>query len=184
MSTDTTRGWSKYAREYDPIKCGSIDGTDTVPHDRGVIRALNSTYRPNEKVTGNPERTIFIGRLHIKTNEDTLCKKFEKFGKIRNCRVVRDIVTGVSKCYAFIEFKRSSSAQCAVNEMQKAYIDDCEIVVEHEFERTMKGWKPRRLGGGFGGRKESGQLRFGGRARPFQKPFELYSKPSHSRDKR
>lgn len=110
-------------------------GTDTVPHDRGVIRALNSTYRPNEKVTGNPERTIFIGRLHIKTNEDTLCKKFEKFGKIRNCRVVRDIVTGVSKCYAFIEFKRSSSAQCAVNEMQKAYIDDCEIVVEHEFER-------------------------------------------------
>lgn len=36
----------------------------------------------------------------------------------------------------------------------------------------MKGWKPRRLGGGFGGRKESGQLRFGGRARPFQKPYD------------
>jgi hypothetical protein len=32
------------------------------------------------------------------------------------------------------------------------------------------GWKPRRLGGGLGGRKESGQLRFGGRDRPFHIP--------------
>lgn len=27
------------------------------------------------------------------------------------------------------------------------------------------------LGGGFGGKKESGQLRFGGRNRPFKKPI-------------
>ncbi|KAF1789687.1 hypothetical protein GQ600_13274 [Phytophthora cactorum] len=36
----------------------------------------------------------------------------------------------------------------------------------------MKGWKPRRLGGGLGGKKESGQLRFGGRDRPFKPPLE------------
>lgn len=41
--------------------------------------------------------------------------------------------------------------------------------------RTLKGWKPRRLGGGFGGKKESGQLRFGGIARPFKKPYEIES---------
>lgn len=52
-----------------------------------------------------------------------------------------------------------------------------------EYERILPGWKPRRygncfckvliifLGGGFGGRKESGQLRFGGVARPFKKPI-------------
>lgn len=28
------------------------------------------------------------------------------------------------------------------------------------------------LGGGFGGKKESGQLRFGGRDRPFKKPIK------------
>lgn len=39
--------------------------------------------------------------------------------------------------------------------------------------RTMKGWKPRRLGGGFGGKRESGQLRFGGISRPFQLPYDL-----------
>lgn len=34
----------------------------------------------------------------------------------------------------------------------------------------MKDWIPRRLGGGFGGKKESGQLRFGARDRPFKQP--------------
>lgn len=32
------------------------------------------------------------------------------------------------------------------------------------------------LGGGLGGRKESGQLRFGCRDRPFRKPIPLVSK--------
>lgn len=50
-------------------------------------------------------------------------------------------------------------------------IDDHTILVEYERERIQKGWKPRRLGGGLGGRKESGQLRFGGRDRPFQVPL-------------
>lgn len=46
-----------------------------------------------------------------------------------------------------------------------------EIIVDRECGRTMKGWKPRRLGGGFGGRKESGQLRFGCRDRPWKEPI-------------
>jgi len=35
----------------------------------------------------------------------------------------------------------------------------------------MIGWVPRRLGGGFNGRKETGQLRFGARERPFKLPM-------------
>ena len=31
-----------YAKIYDPIKVGSIDGTDTEPHDAAVVRALNA----------------------------------------------------------------------------------------------------------------------------------------------
>lgn len=162
--------WKKYAEVYDPIKCGSIDGTDTYPHDKALIRAIKSNYRPNEKVTGNPHSTIFIGRLHPKTNEKTIKSKFSRYGEILQCRVVRDIVTGASKCYSFVEYKHRSSANEAVLEMNKYFLDDSEILVDYECERTLKGWKPRRLGGGFGGRKESGQLRFGGRARPFQRP--------------
>ncbi|KAM3182026.1 hypothetical protein ACTXT7_013222 [Hymenolepis weldensis] len=42
------------------------------------------------------------------------------------------------------------------------------MILEPCFSRTLPGWKPRRLGGGLGGFKESGQLRFGGIARPFR----------------
>ena len=31
---------------YDPLIAGSIDGTDTVPHDKAIVRALNSCYTP------------------------------------------------------------------------------------------------------------------------------------------
>lgn len=48
----------------------------------------------------------------------------------------------------------------------------------------LKGWKPRRLGGGFGGKKESGQLRFGGRDRPFKKPIALELKEQDERRQR
>lgn len=53
-------------------------------------------------------------------------------------------------------------------------IDGTKILVEHERERIMKGWIPRRLGGGLGGKKESRQLRFGGRDKPFMR-----SRPYH-----
>lgn len=146
-------------------------GTDSYPHDNGIIRALNANYKPNERVVGNPRYTIFVGRLHMKTNEETLKHKFRKYGKIVRCRIVRDIVTGQSKQYGFIEFASRDSVHDAVKNM-KSRIDENEIIVDYEHERLMKGWMPRRLGGGFGGRKESGQLRFGGRARPFQKPYD------------
>lgn len=110
-----------------------------------------------------------------------MIRKFRRYGKIRHCRVVRDIVTGISKQYAFIEFDSRSSARDAIRGMDERHIDDTEIIVDYEHERLMDGWKPRRLGGGFGGKKESGQLRFGCRARPFQRPFDS-SKPMSSSD--
>ncbi|CAF4986670.1 unnamed protein product [Rotaria sp. Silwood1] len=40
-------------------------------------------------------------------------------------------------------------------------------------QKKLFGWKPRRCGGGLGGKKQSGQLRFGGSQRPFKKPFHI-----------
>lgn len=33
--------WTPLAIDYDPMAVGSIDGTDTEPHDMGIVRALN-----------------------------------------------------------------------------------------------------------------------------------------------
>ena len=157
--------WNPIAEVYDPILIGSIDGTDTEPHDRGIVRALNSTYHPNKGVIGDPECTLFVGRLAHNTNEKTLETIFSEYGPVRRLRIVRDFVTGFSKGYAFVEFYDSNAADRAETHVNRIEIDGKVITVMFECERTLKGWIPRRLGGGFGGKKESGQFEVW-RARP------------------
>lgn len=176
--------WSKYAKVYDPIKIGSIDGTDIEPHDKAIERALYSKYVPNRHVKGKPECTIFVSRLSYKTTKDTIRDTFSQYGKLRRFRLVKDIVTGMPKGYAFIEYEQESSAEEAYREANKMNLDGNIIFVDFECERLLKGWKPRRLGGGFGGKKESGQLRFGGRDRPFRKPISLEIKDEEERRER
>ncbi|KAJ8734436.1 hypothetical protein PYW08_013686 [Mythimna loreyi] len=176
--------YKKYATEYDPIKIGSIDGTDTEPHDRALLRALRAPYTPNKLVKGDPTTTLFVGRLNPRTTEDTIKAEFGKLGRIVSCRIVRDIVTGKSKQYAFIQYEHVVSVDRALNEMQKEYIDGAELILEREAERRLVGWRPRRLGGGFGGRKEAGQLRFGCQDRPFKKPITLGQCRDSEQDKR
>lgn len=168
MDQDT---WSPIAKIYDPLMVGSIDTTDEEPHDHGIVRAMNSKYKPNKDVVGDPHKTIFVARLNPKTVDETLHEEFSFFGEIKNLRLVRDIVTGMSKCYAFVEYEDEKSAYRAQRDGNKMVIDGSEIFVDFELERTLKGWIPRRLGGGFGGNKESGQLRFGGKDRPFRPPI-------------
>lgn len=165
--------WSPIAKVYDPLKAGSIDGTDVEPHDRAVWRAMSAKYKPNKGVVGDPLLTLFVSSLNPLTTEEKLHQVFSKYGDIQRLRLVRDIVTGFSKQYAFVEYKEERSVVRARRDANKLVVDQQEVFVDFEQERTLKGWVPRRLGGGQGGKKESGQLRFGGRDRPFRKPINL-----------
>ncbi|KAL8553785.1 hypothetical protein ACS0TY_002174 [Phlomoides rotata] len=166
-----------YAERYHPIQAGSIDGTDTLPHDRGVHRALlcsnAALYDPfgDPKVIGDPYCTLFVGRLSHLTTEDTLLKAMRGYGRVKNLRLVRHIVTGASRGYAFVEFETEKEMRRAYKDAHHTFVDDSEIIVDYDRQHLMLGWIPRRLGGGLGGKKESGQLRFGGRERPFRAPL-------------
>uniref|UniRef100_A0A672GAE6 U11/U12 small nuclear ribonucleoprotein 35 kDa protein n=1 Tax=Salarias fasciatus TaxID=181472 RepID=A0A672GAE6_SALFA len=173
--------WNRIAKVYDPLKAGSIDGTDVEPHDRAVWRAMGARYKPNKGVVGDPLLTLFVSRLNPQTTEEKLHQVFAKFGDIQRLRLVRDIVTGFSKCYAFVEYKEERSVVRARRDANKLLVDQHEVFVDFEQERTLNGWVPRRLGGGLGGKKESGQLRFGGRDRPFRKPINLGAGPEQQR---
>lgn len=191
-SRPSSKQWSRFARdEYDPIKVGSIDGTDEFAHDRALIRALSSSYKPNHKVVGEPLCTVFVARLAYSVGEERLRELFGRFGTIVRCRLVRDVVTELSRGYGFVEFSDRKSALRAIDEMHGRKVDDKEIIVDEEWERRLKGWKPRRLGGGFGGRKKSQQLRFGCKERPWKKPVsdlryssrsEFYRITKHQRE--
>ncbi|KAF3434290.1 hypothetical protein FNV43_RR25393 [Rhamnella rubrinervis] len=166
-----------YAESYHPIQAGSIDGTDILPHDNAVYRAhLCSSaglYDPfgDPKVIGDPYCTVFVGRLSHQTTEHTLHKAMSKYGRVKNLRLVRHIVTGASRGYAFVEYETEREMRRAYMDAHHSIIDNCEIIVDYNRQQLMPGWIPRRLGGGLGGKKESGQLRFGGRERPFKAPL-------------
>lgn len=171
---------------YDPLMAGSIDGTDEKPHDHGIVRALATTHHFKPKLTNvdsDPERTLFVARINYSTSEDKLKKVFSEFGKLKSIRLVRDVVTGLSKGYAFVEYKHRSDAKRAYKEAFRLVVDERELIVDYEHGRNLPGWVPRRLGGGLGGFKESGQLRFGGRYKPFGKVYRHNSQHS-SREKR
>ncbi|ORX81013.1 RNA-binding domain-containing protein [Anaeromyces robustus] len=166
-----------YLEEYNPLLAGSIDGTDTLPHDHGIVRAINSYYSLKKPVisslTSDSLKTLFIGRLNENTKEEDIKNVFSKFGKIKNVRIILDIVTGISRGYGFIEFESEKECKEAYKNGDNIKIDGQKILVDYERSRIMKNWIPRRLGGGFGGKKESGQLRFGSIDRPFKEPINI-----------
>ncbi|KAL6845951.1 hypothetical protein ACP4OV_023399 [Aristida adscensionis] len=79
--------------------------------------------------------------------------------------------TGASRGYAFVEYETDREMRRAYEDAHHSIIDGSEVIVDYYRQQLMPGWIPRRLGGGLGGKKESGQLRFGGRERPFRAPL-------------
>ena len=110
-------------------------------------------YRPenDRKIKGEPHKTIFVGNMSYKTDDKTLSRQFEAFGKIKRVRVVKDTETGKSKGYGFVEFDEKRSAEIAYSRGDGRRIDEFYVTVDMEKSRIDKYWVPRRLGGGKGG---------------------------------
>ncbi len=142
---------------YDPQMSGSIDGTDLIPHDRALIRAYRTNYKPPHRCS-----SFFIGHLPPSCTENDLSKLFPRATRID---LIRDIVTRESKCYAF--------ADGDIDRKKEYRFNGHLLLIEDVASKNVVGWKPRRCGGGLGGKKESGQLRFGGSERPFKKPYHI-----------
>ena len=110
----------------------------------------------NTSCTGDGYKTLFIGRLNHETTEDTLMKELERYGPLVQVKLVRTN-EGKSRGYAFVEFERSSDMEHAVKRADGSKIDGMRVVVDVERGRTVKGWKPRRLGGGLGNTRRGGR---------------------------
>ncbi|KAF9517005.1 hypothetical protein BS47DRAFT_1326935 [Hydnum rufescens UP504] len=110
-------------------------------------------YTPNENkdVRGDPYKTLFISRLSKNATESDLRKEFEMYGAIEYLTIVKD-KKGRSRGYAFIVYEREKDMKAAYKDAEGVVILGKRILVDVERGRTVRGWKPRRLGGGLGGR--------------------------------
>ncbi|KAI9033361.1 hypothetical protein DFJ74DRAFT_601278 [Hyaloraphidium curvatum] len=117
-----------------------------------AIKAALAEWDPSSdpNVKSDPYRTLFVGRLSYETTEKTLAQAFETYGAIRTVTVVKD-KEGKSRGYGFVEFESERDLKNAFNDADGMKIDGRRCVVDVERGRTVKGWKPRRLGGGLGG---------------------------------
>ncbi|KAF8339722.1 uncharacterized protein EI90DRAFT_3279288 [Cantharellus anzutake] len=110
-------------------------------------------YKPsaNPNAAGDPYKTLFIARLSKNAQESDLRREFELYGPIEHLTIVKD-TKGRSRGYAFIVYEREKDMKAAYKDAEGVMILGKRILVDVERGRTVRGWKPRRLGGGLGGR--------------------------------
>ncbi|KAF7510297.1 hypothetical protein GJ744_006793 [Endocarpon pusillum] len=115
-------------------------------------------YKPEEdpQIRGDAFKTLFVGRLSYDAKESDLEREFGRFGPIERIRIVKDENQKNPKKqhrgYAFIVYEREKDMKAAYKETDRVRIKDRPVLVDVERGRTVKGWKPRRFGGGLGGR--------------------------------
>lgn len=108
----------------------------------------------------DPFRTVFIARLDYSLTELEVSKNFNKYGVIESITIVRDKEHGKSRGYGFVVYEREEDAKTCVRELASTGLkipiegrkSTRTILVDIERGRLARNWKPRRLGGGLGGR--------------------------------
>ncbi|MCJ1402010.1 hypothetical protein MMC11_005229 [Xylographa trunciseda] len=129
-----------------------------------------SQYTPNDdpQVRGNALKTLFVARLSYDVKEDDLAREFGRFGPIERIRIVADThdedadgegnekkkkkKKKAHRGYAFIVYEREKDMKTAYKETDGIRIKDRRVLVDVERGRVVVGWRPRRFGGGLGGR--------------------------------
>ncbi|KAK6834853.1 U1 small nuclear ribonucleoprotein [Apiospora arundinis] len=120
------------------------------------------SYKPAEdpNIRGDPFKTLIVARLSYDANESDLEREFGRFGPIERIRIIADTHAHEKpnkkkkshRGYAFVVFEREKDMRAALDGCDGIRIKDRRIKVDVERGRTVKGWKPRRFGGGLGGR--------------------------------
>ncbi|CAN9505303.1 unnamed protein product [Ophioblennius macclurei] len=105
---------------------------------------------------GDAFKTLFVARVNYDTTESKLRREFEVYGPIRRIYIVYNKRTGKPRGYAFIEYEHERDMHSAYKHADGKKIDGRRVLVDVERGRTVKGWHPRRLGGGLGGTRRGG----------------------------
>ena len=60
---------------------------------------------------------IFCGNLNGEVTETDLQETFEKFGKVSSVKLIKDMFSGVSKGFGFVEMPSKTEAEAAIKEL-------------------------------------------------------------------
>ncbi len=104
---------------------------------------------------------IFVGNLSREVSGDDLRQAFEAFGKVTAAKVIKDMFSGESKGFGFIEMPVTAEAQAAISGMNGKEMGGKVLNVNEARPRTSDGRSGgRRSGGGRGRSGGGGRNRF------------------------
>lgn len=95
---------------------------------------------------------IFVAQLNFRIQSESLKEIFEEYGEVTSAKVVKDMATGRSKGFGFVEMADEAAALTAIEELNGAEVEGKTIVVKKA--------NPRPEGGSGGGSR--GGFRSGG----------------------
>lgn len=115
-----------------------------------------AVWDPNAPERGDPFKTLFIARINYYTSESKLRREFDQYGTIKSIHVIQNSKEKKPRGYAFIEYEHEKDMHSGYKHADGKKIDGRRVLVDVERGRTVKGWLPRRLGGGLGGTRKGG----------------------------
>ena len=96
--------------------------------------------------TKPPDEVLFVCKLNAITKDEDLELIFSRFGRVKDCSILRDRITGASLQYAFVEFENEKSCLRAYEKMNNVLVDDRRIKVD--FSQSVSNiWNQFRKGG-------------------------------------
>ena len=104
---------------------------------------------------------IYVGNLSREVTEDDLRQAFEAFGQVKSATVIKDLFSGESKGFGFVEMPAKAEAQSAMNGLNGKELKGRALVVNEARPRAEGRRGGRRQGGGRpGGGRPGGGRRF------------------------
>lgn len=106
---------------------------------------------------------IYVGNLSKEVSDQDLQNLFAEYGNIKSVKVIRDLFSGESKGFGFVEMPGVADAQKAINELNTKDLKGKKLVVNEARPKTdarkgSGGGRPGNGGGrsSFGGGRSSG----------------------------
>lgn len=100
---------------------------------------------------------IYVGNLSYEVNENDLRAAFEAFGQVASAKVIKDMYSGNSRGFGFVEMSAASEGQAAISGLNGSLLKGRALKVS---EARPRSGSRRGPGGGGGGRRGG----FGGRS--------------------
>jgi RNA recognition motif-containing protein len=106
---------------------------------------------------------IFVGNLAAEVTEEDLKSLFSEYGNITSVKVIKDMFSGTSRGFGFVEMPGQAQAQKAISELNTQELKGKKITVNEARPRGEKGANRGGSRGGSGGGFNKGAAKNGGR---------------------